>query len=145
MKDLQIRLCTDNDYASVFELLRQLWNKQLNYEMLQSVYNNALKSDSQKLIVCLVDNKVTGFCSLTIKNNLWQAGNLGHIDELIVDKNHRRQGIGRKLMDEITKIAKENNCKRIELDSAFHRKEAHQFYENSGYENRAYLFSKAIT
>jgi len=87
---------------------------------------------------------IIGFCSLTIKNNLWQAGNLGHIDELIVDDNYRGKGVGSKLMDEITRIAKENQCKRIELDSAFHRKEAHRFYENEGYENRAYLFSKEI-
>jgi ribosomal protein S18 acetylase RimI-like enzyme len=146
MPDFQIRLCTKDDYASVFELLKQLWTDMpSNYETLQIVYTDALKSDKQKFIVGLIDNKIVGFCSLTIKNNLWQAGNLGHIDELIVDKTFRKQGIGRKLIDEITVIAKENDCKRIELDSAFYRKEAHQFYKDLGYENRAYLFSKIIS
>ena len=54
------------------------------------------------------------------------------------------QGIGKKLMKRITKIAKENSCKRIELDSAFHRKNAHGFYKSIGYEIRAYLFSKTL-
>jgi ribosomal protein S18 acetylase RimI-like enzyme len=145
MKNLQIRFCVEDDYAAIFELLKQLWiDKQLNYQALQSVYENALKADRQKLIIGLIDNEIIGFCSLTIKNNLWQGGNLGHIDELVVDKNFRECGIGKKLMDEITKIAKENHCKQIELDSAFHRKKAHQFYENAGYEKRAYLFSKEI-
>ena len=146
MKDFQIKLCVEDDYPAVFELLKQLWpDVKLDFDALRAIYKNALESDKQQLIVGLFENKIVGFCSLTIKNNLWQAGNLGHIDELIVDRNFRRQGIGRELMTEITKIAKENNCKRIELDSGFHRKEAHRFYEKAGYENRAYLFSKTIS
>lgn len=47
-------------------------------------------------------------------------------------------------MERITEIAKENSCKRIELDSAFHRKNAHGFYKSIGYEIRAYLFSKTL-
>ena len=75
----------------------------------------------------------------------WDAsGNLGHIDELIVDKKFRGQGIGQSLLEKMTEIARENDCKRIELDSAFNRREAHVFYEKSGFENRAYLFSKKL-
>ena len=144
-KKLQIRLSSLEDFVFVFDLLKQLWkDRQLDFIAIQNVYNQALQSNKQKFIVGLVDNKIVGFCSLTIKNNLWQAGNLGHIDELIIDENYRGLSIGTKLMAEITKIAKEANCKRIELDSAFHRKEAHQFYENLGYENRAFLFSKEL-
>jgi ribosomal protein S18 acetylase RimI-like enzyme len=133
----------DDDYSSIFELLKQLWpDIQLKYETLQVVYEKALKSKNQKFIIGSIDNKIVGFCSLTIKNSLWQSGNIGHIDELIVDKSFREKGVGRKLLDKVTKIAEANKCKRIELDSAFHRKEAHKFYENLGYENRAYLFSK---
>ncbi|MDR2039287.1 MAG: GNAT family N-acetyltransferase [Bacteroidales bacterium] len=145
MKDFQIRACTDDDCKYVFELLKQLWpDIQLDYETIYPVFCKAIKSDNQKLIVGLSNNKVVGFCTLTIKNSLWQGGNLGYIDELIVDENHRGLGIGHKLIDEITTIAKNNHCKIIELDSAFHRKEAHLFYENLKYESRAYLFSKRI-
>lgn len=142
---MKIRKATQEDFDEVFNLLKQLWaNSKLNYDLLKIAYNKAVYSEVQKLIVGESMDNIIGFCSLTIKNNLWQAGNLGHIDELIVDNNYRGKGIGSKLMDEITRIAKENQCKRIELDSAFNRKEAHRFYENQGYENRAYLFSKEI-
>ena len=143
--DSKLRFCQTEDFASVFNPLKQLWpNLDLNYDNLQSVYRKALMSDKQKLIVALINSKTVGFCSLTIKNNLWQAGNLGHIDEVVVNKKNRGQGIGKKLMDKITEIAIKENCKRIELDSAFHRKEAHGFYKKIGYENRAFLFSKKL-
>lgn len=145
MQDIQVRYCTGNDYDAVYELLRQLWPDTLpDRKALQTVYNNALASENQTFIVALAGTRIAGFCSLTVKNNLWQAGNLGHIDELIVDSNLRGSGIGGRLLKEITQIAKGKGCKRIELDSAFHRKDAHRFYESAGYENRAYLFSKVI-
>ena len=74
---------------------------------------------TQKLIVGIVDNHIAGFCSLTIKNNLKEAGNLGNVDELVVDVNYRQRGIGKILMNAIMQIAMENNCNRIELDSSF--------------------------
>lgn len=85
-----------------------------------------------------------GFAPLTIKNNLWQAGNLGHIDELVVDQEHRGAGIGTTLLHEIIAAAKQRDCVRVELDSAFHREKAHKFYKRNGFDNRAYLFSKEL-
>ncbi|NYT14192.1 MAG: GNAT family N-acetyltransferase, partial [Candidatus Methanofastidiosa archaeon] len=85
-----------------------------------------------------------GFISLSIKNSMWQEGNIGHVDELIVDKDFRKMGVGLLLLKSITIIAKDNDCKLLELDSAFHRKEAHIFYEKHGFGNRAFLFSKSL-
>jgi hypothetical protein len=42
----------------------------------------------------LDDPDVTGFVSLTAKNNLWQAANLGHVDELVVDQRYLGQRLG---------------------------------------------------
>ena len=143
--ELKIRLAEQTDFDSVFGLLKQLWpDLDLNYHTLHEIYLKAIDSKVQQLIIGVADNKIVGFCSLTIKNNLWQAGNLGHVDELVVDKHYRGKGYGKKLIDSITHIAIDLKCKRIELDSAFHRKEAHRFYESIGYENRAYLFSRTL-
>ncbi|MTI30487.1 GNAT family N-acetyltransferase [Xanthovirga aplysinae] len=143
--NLDIREATNADFKGIFLLLNQLWpDLTLDYEKLKKVYLVALVSIKQHLIVAEVDGKIVGFCSLTIKNNLWQAGNLAHVDELVIDKDFRGNGLGKKLLESITKIAEENYCKRIELDSSFHRKEAHNFYESVGYKNRAFLFSKTL-
>jgi ribosomal protein S18 acetylase RimI-like enzyme len=142
---LKIQPCRQNDFKAVFQLLRQLWpDKPLDIAALQKVFKRALKSDSQ-IYLCAIDGEdVVGFASLTIKTNLWQATNLGHIDELIVDKKHRGSGLGTQLLHEIIAHARRRGCTRVELDSAFHRKKAHKFYERNGFEDRAYLFSKRL-
>src|SRR5690606_853349 len=112
----------------------QLWTDlPLNYEELNKIYCRAIDSDMQRLIVGKIRGKIIGFCSLTIKNNLWQSGNLGHIDELVIDHQYRGNGFGKQMIDTITQTARDLQCKRIELDSAFHRKDAHEFYKSIGY------------
>jgi GNAT superfamily N-acetyltransferase len=143
--NLVIRYCEPQDFTAICSLLKQLWpDVELDASALEIVYSQALSTYIQKLIVGVMNDRIVGFCSLSIKNNFWQAGKLGNVDELVVDKNYRGLGIGKKLMERISQIARENKCKRIELDSSFHRKEAHQFYERIGFKSRAYLYTKEL-
>lgn len=134
-----------NDFPGIFRLLLQLWpNKELDREKLNELVIQGLEDQSQRYLIATHKSKIIGFVSLTIKDSLWQEGSLAHIEVLIVDKDFRNTGVGTRLVDAITKIAKENSCKGIELDSAFHRKEAHTFYESMGFKDRSYLFSKKL-
>ncbi|MCP4552989.1 MAG: GNAT family N-acetyltransferase [Bacteroidetes bacterium] len=143
--ELKIRLARQADFDSVYNLIKQLWpNMKSDYKTLNEIYLKGIDSVMQRLIVGELNNQVIGFCSLTVNNNLWQAGNLGHVDELVIDKDYRGKGFGKKMIESITQIARDLKCKRIELDSGFHRKDAHRFYESIGYENRAYLFSRKL-
>ena len=143
--EIEFRNCDSADFEDVQKLLKQLWPDVISKpDELRTVFERAITSSSQKLIVAIVENSIVGFCSLTLKNNLWQAGNLGIIDELVVDNRYRGQGIGKSLIEKITEIALKNKCKRMELDSSFHRTEAHQFYEHLGFVKRAYWFSKPL-
>ena len=142
---IDIRACTRADFEQILELLQQLWpEKILDRDAIGCVYSRALASDLQRYLCAVESDSVVGFCSLTIKNNLWQAGYLAHVDELVVRKEKRGEGIGVAPLAAITGVAKQAGCARIELDSALHRLDAHKFYEQQGFENRAYLFSKSL-
>lgn len=141
----EIRLSTEDDFQDVLLLLGQLWpDKAIDREAVWQVFHRALRSPSQTYLSAMAGSRVIGFCSLTVKNNLWQEGNLGHVDELVVDREFRGAGVGSALLDRIIEAARDAGCKRVELDSAFHRKAAHKFYEDRGFENRAFLFSRLL-
>lgn len=142
---IKIRDLTIDDLEGLIKLLEQLWiGKPIDRDAVKKVIEKGLKSDNQIYICATEDEKVVGYCSLTIKNNLWMSANLGNVDELVVDSDYRNRGIGKLLMNEIQKIAKRHGCKGLELDSAFHRTSAHEFYSKLGFEKRAYLFIKEI-
>jgi len=60
---------------------------------------------------------------------------------MVVDEKHRGKGYGTMLIKESIKDSKDKGLKRLELDSAFHREQAHEFYLKLGFEKRAFLFS----
>lgn len=64
------------------------------------------------------------------------------IEDVIVDENIRRAGIGRSLFEKIEQIAVKNDCAYAILVSSGHRKEAHRFYENVGYTENVVGFRK---
>jgi ribosomal protein S18 acetylase RimI-like enzyme len=137
--------CRVSDFQEVIGLLRQLWPaNNLDPVALRKIFRRGLISASQAYLCARIEKQVVGFGSLTIKNNLWQEGYVAHIDELIVDRRFRKNGIGTLLLDRLILSAKKRKCKRIELDTAFRRKEAHSFYRAHGFENRAFLFSKTL-
>ncbi len=142
---MQIRGCKIEDFDDILKLLYQLWpQKMLHPELLREVYERGICSKSNRYICAITDSKIVGFASLTVKGNLWQEGYLGHIDELVVDEPYRRQGIGTRLLEHMIDLARRMDCRRIEVESALYRTDAHKFYEQRGFENRAYLFSKAL-
>jgi glucosamine-phosphate N-acetyltransferase len=136
----KIRSVTFDDFDSVFELLKQLWSdKKFNKDNTKISFERGLQND---VYICAEDKgKVVGFCSMSVKNSLWEDGEIAYISEIIVDHYARGTGIGTQLIQSIIELANERGCMRIELDSAFHRNMAHQFYESLGFDKRAYLFS----
>ena len=144
--EIVYRKALAEDLAAVFELLRQLWPHQpLHLAETGSVYSRCLSSDSNHMI-CAEDGtgRVVGFGSLVVKNSFWQQSFVGYVTTLVVDEASGGRGIGKGLLDELTAVAAREGCRRIELDSGFHREQAHLFYEHLQFEKRALLFSKRI-
>lgn len=65
-------------------------------------------------------------------NSKMYCWNCLYIDSLFVDDKYRNKGLGRKLLKEIERIAKEKDCKLIHLDTFDFQ--AKDFYLNQGYE-----------
>jgi GNAT superfamily N-acetyltransferase len=133
------------DFEDVFSLFKQLWpNKQLNANDLKTVFNRGLESEADKYICAELNDKIIGFCALSIVNNFWQEGYIAYVYAMVVDDSYRSNGIGTSLLEKASIIAKLRGCKKLELDSGFQREKAHKFYEKVGFEKRAYLFSKDL-
>lgn len=139
------RRCTRDDFSRLLPLFRQLWPGMTLVESeLRTVFDRGLGASCQCYLGAEHEGRLVGFCSLNVLNNLWLHGNMGHIDELVVDEAYRGAGIGTALLKRMSRIAAEMGCKTVELDSAHHRHDAHRFYEQLGFANRALLFSKPL-
>ena len=67
-----------------------------------------------------------------------------HIENICVDKNHQKKGIGKKLYKEIVQIAKERNIKNIELMVWGFNENAINFYKSLGMSVKNLRFEQKI-
>ena len=142
---MEIKRCRQDDFEPVLRLLEQLWpDRELDRPALRGVFSRNLDRDFQYYICAVSGEGLVGFCSLSIRESLWGQGDIGYIDELVVEEASRGEGIGGMLLERASELAKEKGCRRVELDSAFHREGAHRFYEAHGFQSYSLLFTKEI-
>jgi GNAT superfamily N-acetyltransferase len=63
---------------------------------------------------------------------------------LVVDESARGMGVGSALVKRAEELAGQHGALNLALTSALHRKEAHEFYKNHGYEHTGVRLVKKI-
>lgn len=94
-----------------------------------------LEQSGRHLLVCQREARVVGSADLVIVPNVTHRGTpWAIVENVVVARAARRQGIGRALFARISELARDAGCHKIALLSGKHRREAHAFYESLGYE-----------
>lgn len=78
--------------------------------------------------VAELDDKITGISLYYIKYSTWK-GKCVFLEDIIVTEQHRKHGIGKKLFDEVVKVAKEMKARRMEWQVLEWNEPAIKFYE----------------
>jgi len=143
--NLTIRDASPEDLDGIASLLQQLWpSSQISAASVGACFRKSFSIEGHIIRVAVYEKKIVGLCSLSIRNNLKAEGSLGNIDELVIDKQMRGNKIGKLFLEDAEKIARENGCTILGLESSFHREGAHQFYEGNGYDKKGFYFTKDL-
>lgn len=81
-----------------------------------------------KFFVAEVEGKIVGISLYYIKYSTWK-GKCVFLEDIIVTESHRTYGIGKKLFDEVVKVAKEMKARRMEWQVLEWNEPAIKFYE----------------
>lgn len=84
---------------------------------------------------------VAGFRSM----ELFAAGRILYVDDLVTAARHRGKGYGARLLGFLKTLARERGLSYLELDSGSRRLDAHRFYRRHGLDEVALHFSAPIT
>jgi ribosomal protein S18 acetylase RimI-like enzyme len=77
---------------------------------------------------------VVGMLTLTFRNSLTRTS--AHIDHVVVDAAHRRQGIATAMLEHAVELARAGEATRIDLTSAARRRAAARLYLSCGFQRR---------
>ena len=120
-----------NGRPDIFEMVS---DEELKNDLIQNF-------DRLSTIVILDNDNIVGYLSYKIKKH--HTGKLD-VDQLVILEQYRGKGLGKKLMDEAKKIAKENNCNRIELNCWLFNENALAMYEHIGYNKQRIIYEMEI-
>lgn len=125
---MYIRKSTKEDLPSLIKLLSQL-----------TTVGNPINIDSkiyQNIYVGIINENIVGTITLLIEPKIIHNGSkVGHIEDVVVDSDHRKMGIGMKLIEYAVEIAKQEGCYKVILDCDT---------ENTGFYNKCGFKTKGV-
>lgn len=140
-----IRKMMANDYEQLTELVYQV--HELHYKNRPDIYvdgnslpleyfNNMLNDETAFNYVYEENGKILGLIMATKNNNralpIIKQREIYFIEDIVVDKNYRRKGIGKKLYLFLKERAQEEKVNAIELNVWAFNESAIKFYESLG-------------
>ena len=140
-----IRRTELEDMNQLSILYQQFWNELSDVNKMQEQFVKMKNSDMHILLSALEDNKLIGSVMGIICEELYgKCDPFLLVENMIVDKNSRRKGVGRALLTELEKIAKEKNCTQMILVTESDRFDACGFYEAYGFSQNNKGYKKKL-
>lgn len=119
---------------------------QLGYEMSAAEaaarLPRVLARPDHKVLIAEAGGTIVGWLHASLSEHL-DADTCVLIEGIVVNREHRRQGIGERLLAQAEAWGLERGCSIVRLRSTSTRLKAHKFYEKLGYTNVKAQFSFA--
>ena len=103
-----------------------------NLELLNESWNTFVKNDDHHIVVCVYGNHVVATAALIIERKI-DCRVAGHIEDVVVSKNHRGSGMGSVLVKELIEVARREKCYKVILNCS---DENVPFYRKLGFSKR---------
>lgn len=124
--------------ADLFDKYRVFYKKESAIESGRQFIQARLDNNESVIFVALDTDKstVVGFTQLYPTYSSVRVVKNWILNDLYVDKEYRKQGIGEKLIQTAMNFAKENNAKFVQLSTAIDNYTAQSLYEQIGFKKQ---------
>ncbi len=140
----EIRLATRDDAKSISDLVSALGYPCTEAQMRKRLEALAAESGHATL-VATVEGLVAGMIGAFVCRIHEEDAPVGQIITLSVGCTHRRQGLGRGLVQSAERWFRSQGVSVVLVNSGFERRDAHDFYDRLGYTPKAISFLKRLT
>ena len=137
MSELIIRKIIESDLENGFleslDNLRQTSNLEQN--SVRNILKKILENENHIIHVAELNGKIVGSTTLLIEQKfIHEGGFVGHIEDVVVNKEFEGQGIGMKLVLSLLDVAKEKKCYKTILNC---EDKLLPFYEKIGFKQKS--------
>jgi GNAT superfamily N-acetyltransferase len=134
---VELRGASRDDLPEILALLSQLHDRDAPLSIddrLTSTFTDILSSPARIILVALLEDRLVGTLDLSVMANLTRAGRpWAVIENVVVDHDSRRRGVGRAMIDVAAEVAREVGCYKLQLVSHERRDAADALYRATGF------------
>jgi ribosomal protein S18 acetylase RimI-like enzyme len=125
---LTIRVCTESDKSSFVRLNLEFMQEvmasnpywaalsQPSTEEMGRIFSEALTMSEQiQIFIAEINGEVVGYANTWTVYSIWSAGKALTVDDLYVSSRYRKCGVGKNIMEHLTRYAEDHGYKRIQL------------------------------
>ena len=122
-----------NGFLTTLDSLRQ--TSGIDKKKAEEIFDKLDSNPDYVIAVAELDGRVVGSTTLLIEQKfIHNGGIVGHIEDVVVDKNFQGCGIGEKILKYLLEIAKKRGCYKTILDCT---DDVKPFYEKLGFKQIA--------
>ena len=132
----------ESDITSVYEVLKEL-RPHISKEEFVEIYSAAKKADQYTFYAYYIKQECVGLMGVRYLHDYVHKYHL-YIDDLVVKKDYRSQGVGAILLEYAEDLAKANLCTGLRLCTGIDNKEGIRFYERENWSLRAVVYKKKV-
>ena len=115
-RGIELRRARPGDATGVRALVAQLGHAPAERAFAET-FNQVARHPEAAVLVLAAGVRVVGYLALSHRPQVRLAGRVALIDELVIDAEHRRQGLGSALIEHALDLARGLGCARIEVTS----------------------------
>lgn len=147
---MNIRESKESDLEAIVNLLvndklGQIREQTRNFDLYRKAFHQIQNQEGNQILVMCKGSEVVACLQITFIPNLTFEGGLrAQIEGVRVREDMRGLGFGRKLLEHAEKLARQKNCRMLQLTSNKVRPEAVEFYLSLGYEGSHVGFKKYL-
>ncbi|MDN3584852.1 GNAT family N-acetyltransferase [Mucilaginibacter flavus] len=137
---MEIKQITIADYKLVtglFNQYRVFYKQASDIALAETFIKNRLERNESIIFVALQDDSPVGFTQLYPLLSSVRATKNWLLNDLYVDANHRKKGIGEALLQAAYEFAKNDGAAFIELETGVDNFTAQSLYEATGFVRQA--------
>ncbi len=122
-----------NGFLTTLDSLRQ--TSGIDKSKAEKIFEKINSNPDHIIVVAELDGKIVGTTTLLIEQKFIHGGGLvGHIEDVVIDKNFQGQKIGEKIIKYLFEFAKNRGCYKTILDCT---DDVKPFYEKLGFKQIA--------
>ena len=133
------RLAKSDDIKAILALLQQLFEQEQEFDFVHQTAEEGVRSIISDqtigfILLAEIEGTVVGMINILFTISTAVGGKVDILEDMIIEPDHRSDGLGSNLLQAALLLAEKNGCKRITLLTDIDNYRAHNFYKKNGFE-----------